>query len=1396
MHVILGVIVLVLGVGILGWWGTTHNAVDMEADITERAGSALGQTTHPVDLRVFGRDVTVTGRANSEAERDAIVDRLNALDGRRVVHDELDLLKVASPYVFKSQKSADGQSFAGNTPTEGQRSTWAGSLGDAAAGFDLAAGMPDAQWPSVVDKGLAGLALLKNGELNVSDRDVRITGLAGLPAQREAALNAIGDLPEGYSLTSDIQIEDDGTPMRLTVRRDEAGATAVGKFPADMDPAIVAGALGLDATEGDINVAQVAAPYADWNTTVDTGLGALAKLSTGTLAIADRDVSLTGTATRADRDAAIEMMSGISGDYSVSTDIGFVDDGQPFNLMAVRGAEGNTISGKVPFGMANTDLAGVAGFDATSDVQVAEIEADGMNWPAVSGLGLSALGKLQTGNLSVTDNAVNLSGVGSRAQIDAAKTLLAGMPEGVAVTEDLNIFDDGKAFGLVAAKAANGNSLSGKLPYAMKDTDLAALAGFEAQSDVQVADIDADGMDWSLASGAGLGALGALDSGELSVAEGSISLRGVGTRAGIAAAKESLAKAPEGVSVSEDLAIADDGQPMSLMVDNTSGQPVASGKLPFGFGDAEVDTAFGSDVDTNGVTFAEIEDPAFADRANNGLMALSKLQRGSLTLGSDTTKLTGTAITPTGMAAAMAALGDGAAEMASIEVIDDGAPFVLNAQRRGGMTTVTGKSPAELSAAAIEGLATGNATVGADVSALSGPDFAIRASSGLKALDALKDGMLTVTEDAVELTGAGTREGVAAAEAELANITDVNVTKSLSFADDGAPFSLEASYDGKQVLSAGKLPFGMDTDIAASVLGVESPSSLTRNADIESADGQWPGFASTGLIALKGLNSGQLSVTGSEMTLTGVGTRAAKSAAQDALATVPAGYTATSDISIFDDGEALMLNATRGESTIASGKLPFGLSDTYLSGAYGGDLDTSAVKRGELTNGAFARRTSAGLAALAGLETGELTVTEGKTMLTGMATNPAARSKAIAPLAGLDDVVTDIDVLDDGRPFAMRVDYDGQVAVGSGKVPAEMSADVVSGAFEVNSDVDLTVSRNGDAGFDAKARAGLASLAMLERGYMQIENNLLTVRGDARTPAEKAKAEEALGGLGDVVAINALDDGKAPRFTADYRKGASATLIGKLPEGVSASDVAGSLGLASFDSSATEGMMDTDQPVLDQLGKLASAVPQVDYLIFTGGDIDPQIEMGASEGVDYNALKAGVLADFPTAIVNPAPERAPQNGDRRVNDETGQDEEYRDGAWRTVFGFSPTPDACRAATTDLLADNQVNFVTSKADLDPSSAQSIARLAGLIDFCIRETNLKLEVAGHTDSVGSESSNQSLSEARANAVRDALLARGLPADRMVATGYGEAQPIADNDTDEGRAANRRTEINWSE
>jgi OOP family OmpA-OmpF porin len=114
---------------------------------------------------------------------------------------------------------------------------------------------------------------------------------------------------------------------------------------------------------------------------------------------------------------------------------------------------------------------------------------------------------------------------------------------------------------------------------------------------------------------------------------------------------------------------------------------------------------------------------------------------------------------------------------------------------------------------------------------------------------------------------------------------------------------------------------------------------------------------------------------------------------------------------------------------------------------------------------------------------------------------------------------------------------------------------------------------------------------------------------------------------------------------------------------------------------------------------------------------------------------------------------------------------------------------CQQLFSDLLAQGKIRFESGRANIDPDSAGLLDRL---IETALRCPTTTIEIAGHTDSAGEDAANQALSEKRAQAVIDYLVRAGLPAARFTAVGYGSTQPVADNESDEGKAQNRRIEF----
>jgi len=113
----------------------------------------------------------------------------------------------------------------------------------------------------------------------------------------------------------------------------------------------------------------------------------------------------------------------------------------------------------------------------------------------------------------------------------------------------------------------------------------------------------------------------------------------------------------------------------------------------------------------------------------------------------------------------------------------------------------------------------------------------------------------------------------------------------------------------------------------------------------------------------------------------------------------------------------------------------------------------------------------------------------------------------------------------------------------------------------------------------------------------------------------------------------------------------------------------------------------------------------------------------------------------------------------------------------------------QASLSGIAARDPIRFETGRNELTADSAPTITQIAQLM---ADNPGLRIEIGGHTDSDGAEDANLALSQSRADAVLAALIAAGVPDDRMVSIGYGPSQPVATNETGEGKARNRRIEF----
>ncbi len=422
---VLPVIALVAGVGALGYWGTVDHAKDMEAAVATNASAAVdGTSIHKVTTEISGRDITVTGIAHSEAERDAILARLGDVKGRRAIRDELEILPVAETYAFNATKSEDGLALSGVMPTNGALDTIKSGFGTA-KGIDslsLASGEPDMKFGDAANSGLLALGKLSEGELNITGNTVRLRGLAQDAATLASVENI--ELPEGYTLEADLSVP---LPTRdaytFSLTKNENGAiSGQGFAPNEASAAAIKAAIGSDV---DIELAD-GAPDVDWAELVGAGHAALGQMEQGEVSIRSNMLTVTGVAP----EGASEMITATLAEAmpvgaQLSTTIAEPDPILPpktaLNVF-VDANEEITVYGDGPqdlsdqavrdaLGLPNTTKIDVNGVDTEAGPALAELEAI-KDW----------LPEFETALFEVSGDGITLEGE-TKSDVDA--TLLA-----------------------------------------------------------------------------------------------------------------------------------------------------------------------------------------------------------------------------------------------------------------------------------------------------------------------------------------------------------------------------------------------------------------------------------------------------------------------------------------------------------------------------------------------------------------------------------------------------------------------------------------------------------------------------------------------------------------------------------------------------------------------------------------------------------------------------------------------------------------------------------------------------------------------------------------------------------------------------------------------------------
>jgi OmpA-OmpF porin, OOP family len=387
----------------------------------------------------------------------------------------------------------------------------------------------------------------------------------------------------------------------------------------------------------------------------------------------------------------------------------------------------------------------------------------------------------------------------------------------------------------------------------------------------------------------------------------------------------------------------------------------------------------------------------------------------------------------------------------------------------------------------------------------------------------------------------------------------------------------------------------------------------------------------------------------------------------------------------------------------------------------------------------------------------------------------ASALASVEAVPGVRLVNDETRLVPEAKPFVWTAERDVVKVTlgGSSPLPASKNklleaARADLGGVEIVDQMNL--SRGAPSQFDAAALLLLDQIAKLKDGKIELSDTKVSLSGMARDIGGREAIGAALNKLppGYSVAANEI---KAPPYVFQAYKDPVAvtlTLTGYVPD----NNVHAALAAAAARKFFNEKVVDNLKASIGApSGFLAVVMPALGALsrLSTGTLVVSDREVKLSGDALYDAaavqIRAGLGKDFP-----------------------------RDWQFKADISVKPAvapvdATVCQQLFSDLLAKGRIRFEPGRATIDPDSAGLLDRL---IETALRCPNVNIEIAGHTDGDGDAAFNQALSEKRAQAVMDYLVKAGLAADRFTATGYGSTQPLAGNDTDDGKAQNRRIEF----
>jgi OOP family OmpA-OmpF porin len=382
---------------------------------------------------------------------------------------------------------------------------------------------------------------------------------------------------------------------------------------------------------------------------------------------------------------------------------------------------------------------------------------------------------------------------------------------------------------------------------------------------------------------------------------------------------------------------------------------------------------------------------------------------------------------------------------------------------------------------------------------------------------------------------------------------------------------------------------------------------------------------------------------------------------------------------------------------------------------------------------------------------------------------------SVDAVPGVRLVNDDTRLVPESRPFVWSAERDVvRVTLGGSTPLPAIKGRLLDAARAALSGVEVAdrmgLARGAPARFDAAALLLIDQIGKLKDGKITISDAQVSLSGMARDLGGREAIAAALKNLPEGFSV-AANEIKAPPYVFQAYKDPVAqtvTLTGYVPDNAIHAALVAAAGRKFYSEKIVDNLKASVGAPASFANVVMSALGALSRLS-TGTLVVSDREVKLSGDALYEAsagqIRAGLTRDLPRN-------------------------------WQAKPEISVKPAAapvdatvCQQLFSDLLAKGRIRFETGRATIDPDSAGLLDRL---VETALRCPTANIEIAGHTDADGDEAFNRALSEKRAQAVADYLVRAGLPADRFKAMGYGSLQPVAGNDTDEGKAQNRRIEF----